>query len=84
MTIINKNAITRRTHGVEKIRKLSGNFGDDSDQLETELGDEIKKPGPSVLIDHLRLCGNIPESYSPKKSCIQNIQTLCWPKHSKR
>jgi len=42
---------------------LSGNFGDDSDKLEKELETEIKKNGISSLIDHLRLCGNIPESY---------------------
>ena len=42
---------------------MSGNFGDDSDKLEKELEAEIKKNGISSLIDHLRLCGNIPESY---------------------
>lgn len=61
--IISDNAISTRRYWIEQIRKLSGNFGDDTDKLELELGDEIKKNGISSLIDHLRLCGNIPESY---------------------
>jgi len=32
-------------------------------KLEKELEAEIKKNGVPSLIDHLRLCGNIPESY---------------------
>lgn len=63
MKIINADAIIRRTHWVEKIRKLSGKFGDKSEQLEKELGNEIKGPDTSALLDHLRLCGNLPESY---------------------
>lgn len=61
--IITKEAIKRRTFWIEEIRKLSGNFVNDTDKLEKELGNEIKKNGVSSLIDHLRLCGNIPESY---------------------
>jgi len=61
--IIANKAIKNRQYWIEEIRKLSGNFGDDSDKLEKELEEEIKKNGISSLIDHLRLCGNIPESY---------------------
>jgi len=61
--IISDRAVSRRTYWIDEIRKLSGNFGDDSDRLEKELGLEIKKSGIAALIDHLRLCGNIPESY---------------------
>lgn len=61
--IIAGKAIKNRQYWIEEIRKLSGNFGDDSDKLEKELETEIKKNGISSLIDHLRLCGNIPESY---------------------
>ena len=63
MKIISEAAITRRAYWVEEIRKLSGSFVDDSARLETELSAEIKAGGPEVLIDHLRLCGDIPESY---------------------
>ncbi|MEI6436403.1 MAG: HindIII family type II restriction endonuclease [Bacteroidota bacterium] len=61
--VISGEAIKRRAYWVDEIRKLSGNFGDVSDRLENELELEIKKAGMSALIDHLRLCGNIPESY---------------------
>ncbi|MCD8528510.1 MAG: HindIII family type II restriction endonuclease [Chitinophagales bacterium] len=61
--IISEEAIKRRQFWVEEIRKLSGNFGNDIDKLEKELDAEIKKYGIIALIDHLRLCGNIPESY---------------------
>lgn len=61
--IISAKAIKTRQYWIEEIRKLSGNFGNDTDKLEKELEAEIKKNGGSSLIDHLRLCGNIPESY---------------------
>ncbi|TAF31003.1 MAG: HindIII family type II restriction endonuclease [Runella slithyformis] len=61
--IISDEAIKRRNFWVEEIRKLSGNFGNDTDKLEKELEAEVKKNSISSLIDHLRLCGNIPESY---------------------
>lgn len=68
MMIISEAAITRRAYWVEEIRKLSGDFGDDSDRLEKELIDEIKNHGFQSLIDHLRLCGDIPESYGHDSS----------------
>jgi HindIII restriction endonuclease len=61
--IISEKAIENRAYWIEEIRKLSGNFGSDSDRLEKELEAEIKQNGINGLIDHLRLCGNIPESY---------------------
>jgi len=61
--IISKKAIRRRFYWIEEIRKLSGNFGSDTDRLENELKAELNKKGTAALIDHLRLCGNIPESY---------------------
>ena len=61
--VIKDKAVKRRAYWVEEIRKLSGNFGNDTDRLEKELEQEINKSGTSALIDHLRLCGNIPESY---------------------
>ncbi len=61
--VISDKAIKRREYWVEEIRKLSGDFGSDTEKLEKELEAEVKKNGVSSLIDHLRLCGNIPESY---------------------
>lgn len=66
--IISKEAIKRRNYWVEEIRKLSGNFGEDYEKLSKELTTEVKNSGISVLIDHLRLCGSIPESYNHDSS----------------
>ncbi|AJY68706.1 hypothetical protein RW64_03365 [Geobacter sulfurreducens] len=66
--IISESANTRRAFWVEEIRKLSGDFGADSTRLEKELSEEIKKHGIPVLLDHLRLCGDIPESYDHDSS----------------
>lgn len=62
------DAVKRRAYWVQEIRKLSGNFGADTDRLEKELRQEIKKSGATALIDHLRLCGSIPESYGHDSS----------------
>jgi len=61
--IISKEAIITRQDWIERIRELSGDFSNDTKILKHELESEIKKKGISSLIDHLRLCGNIPESY---------------------
>ena len=63
MKIISKKAISRREYWIEEIKNISGNFGDEVQRLEKKLELEIKKYGNSTLIDHLRLCGNIPEMY---------------------
>lgn len=68
MAVISKEAVKRRTYWVDEIKKLSGNFSDDYDRLEKELTLEVKKGGSQVLIDHLRLCGNIPEKYGRDSS----------------
>ena len=61
--IISNEAVKRRQYWIEEIRNLSGNFGNDTEKLEKEIEAEIEKNGTTALIDHLRLCGNIPESY---------------------
>lgn len=66
--VISDIAIKKREYWIEEIRKISGNFGNDSDRLEKELEAEINTNGISTLIDHLRLCGNIPESYGHDSS----------------
>jgi type II restriction enzyme len=66
--VISDKAIKRRSYWVNEIKKLSGNFGDDYDRLQAELTKEVKKNGITALIDHLRLCGSIPESYGHDSS----------------
>jgi len=61
--IISKDAIKRRNYWVAKIGKLNGNFAANSLEIENDLGSEISKLGTQTLLDHLRLSGNIPESY---------------------
>lgn len=61
--IISAEAITRRNIWVDKIDNISGNFASNSEIIEKELGKELSQNGISSLLDHLRLCGNIPESY---------------------
>lgn len=68
ISLITKAGIVRRTYWVEEVRKLSGNFGVDSARLEKELGEEIQADGAAALIDHLRLSGDIPESYDHDSS----------------
>lgn len=66
--VISQSAIDRRLYWIGEIRKLSGNFGDDSSRLEEELTSEVAHQGRDCLLDHLRLCGDIPESYGHDSS----------------
>lgn len=68
MEIISNEAVRRRLYWIEEIVKLSGNFGSDSSRVESELLDEIKNNGLPTLLDHLRLCSAIPESYGHDSS----------------
>jgi len=63
MQQISDTAISRRKFWIDEIQKISGNFNEDSNRLEVELEKEIKKDGTIALIEHLRLCGNIPENF---------------------
>jgi hypothetical protein len=66
--LLTATTLSRRAFWVEEIRKLSGNFSNDSDRLERELRDQLTKQGDVALIDHLRLCGAIPESFAHDSS----------------
>ena len=68
MRIILDTAIEKRNYWINEIRNLSGNFSDDYTRLEAELTAETKQFGITTLVDHLRLCGNIPESYTHDSS----------------
>ena len=61
--IIGKNAIDRRRYWIDEIVTLGDNFGSDSSRVEAELAQEIDEYGLPALLDHLRLCSAIPESY---------------------
>lgn len=61
--IITEDAITNRNAWVDKIHTLQGVFSINSGLIEKELSLELKKNDLDCLLNHLRLCGNIPESY---------------------
>lgn len=58
----------RRKYWVSELAKLSGSFGDDSTKMLAELSAEINKDGTDALLDHLRLCGAMPEHYGHDSS----------------
>jgi hypothetical protein len=62
-SIIFSKSIENRENWLKKIKNLRGNFTENSESLEKELKKEVETQGINVLIDHLRLCGNIPECY---------------------
>ena len=66
--VICSAAIARRRYWVKEIVTLSGHFGSDSSRVEDELTKEIRESGPAALLDHLRLCAAIPESYGHDSS----------------
>lgn len=62
------DARKRRKHWVSALAKLSGSFGDDTTKMIAELHAEIAKSGTEALLDHLRLCGAMPEHYGRDSS----------------
>ena len=62
MKIISQKSIKNRKKWVESIQNLKGDFYENTEKIENVLNKEIKK-SPTVILDHLRLCGNIPKSY---------------------
>ena len=65
ITTLNKD---RRSYWIEEISRLSGDFGVDSDRIQQEISEEIKRDGITPLLGHLRLCGAIPEVYGHDSS----------------
>lgn len=61
-------ATERRAYWVAELAKLSGSFGDDSSKVIEELRAEIAVDGYAALLDHLHLCGAIPEQYGHDSS----------------
>jgi len=68
LKILSEKSLKRRAYWVEEIVKISGRFGDDSSRVISELTAEIKQDGATALVDHLRLCGSIPEHYGHDSS----------------
>ncbi|SFJ62194.1 HindIII family type II restriction endonuclease [Aerobium aerolatum] len=52
-----------RSYWVSRLKRISGNFVNDFEEVRAELSEDIKNNGLLSLKRHVRLCGNIPESY---------------------
>ena len=63
MNLISNIAIIQRNLWIDKINQIENDFATSSDTLHKELSNEISKDGYKTLLNHLRLCRNIPESY---------------------
>ena len=63
MNIASPKAIKRRRHWVKKIGSISENFSSDTARIQKDLMIETKRNGISSLVNHLRLCTAIPESF---------------------
>jgi hypothetical protein len=61
---MNADAKKRRSYWVAELAKLSGSFGADATKMTEELRSEIAKDGKDAVLDHLRICGAMPEQYS--------------------
>lgn len=66
--VISQGAIDRRLFWIDEIVTISDDFGSDSSRVEEELTEEVEKNGGAALLDHLRLCSAIPESYGHDSS----------------
>lgn len=63
--IITASSINRRNYWVNNIKQtINTDFVSESSRIETEVVNEVNHIGTEAIIDHLRLCGNIPESYT--------------------
>lgn len=65
---ITDNTLGRRRYWINEIVQLSGSFGADATRAENELNAEYARDGEQCLLDHLRLCGTIPETYGHDSS----------------
>jgi type II restriction enzyme len=68
LTVVTTQEMKERRCWIEKISRLSGNFGVDADRVQQELSDKIQRDGLASLLGHLRLCGVIPEGYGHDSS----------------
>ncbi|MCS6796605.1 MAG: HindIII family type II restriction endonuclease, partial [Raineya sp.] len=62
--MLNKERIEkRRQKWIQKIAERKEKFADISNWIRKEIDDEIAQEGSIALLEHIRMCGNIPENY---------------------
>lgn len=62
--IIAAAVVVRRLDWINQLKQLSGSFSGDVSKLEEALAAQIRAGGAAIIIEHLRLCGCIPECYA--------------------
>jgi type II restriction enzyme len=75
--IITEAAIGRRLSWLKTISQICNNFDDNTNYICDAFADEIRSGGKVAIVDHLRRCGDIPESYahdSSEEKLYSNIQ----------
>lgn len=65
---ISDAAYKSRKRWINEICQISGSFGDDAQRVHVELNHEVERGGLPCLLDHIRLCGAMPESYGQNSS----------------
>ena len=68
MAYISDDTKKRRATWLDKISIGGKAFGDVSAAFEKELNVETQKDGNGAILDHLRVCGHIPEKYAHDSS----------------
>ena len=58
----------RRARWVNELAALSGSFGEESAKLVAALRAEVDNEGTEALLQHLRICGAVPEQYARDSS----------------
>lgn len=66
--MISQAAIANRARWIDNIQNFSGNFTAKFSKIQSKLSTELSKAGCAGLLNHLRLCGDIPESYGHDSS----------------
>ncbi len=68
LEILTETSVQRRAYWVSEIATMSGNFEQDTSRIKQKLQEEIGRGGLGCLLDHLRICGVMPESYGHDSS----------------
>lgn len=63
MVVISKSAVARRKEWIAEIAGMDSDFDSASRNIQNVLSRQIKRRKLPALLEHLRLCSSIPESY---------------------
>ena len=66
--MVNDDCRERRNHWVEQLPLLGGTFDENSNSVITMLREEVAEQGIKALLEHLQICGAVPEHYGRDSS----------------